>query len=389
MKDNPLYFLDSRFHNLKEIFMFKKQLLILVASASIVQLMPAYGEESQDPVDKRWYIAPFGRLTKTGGNQDGDDGWGGGLAVGRALNKHFSVELKGFYESFGHGFSDVNGAPPGQLTPRDNLAGGSVDGLYYFSHKKLSELVLSPYTVVGLGGMYGGYPEGSGKNTLFTAEAGAGFSLELTDNFLFRSDVRYRYGDNFRDDTGVFNDMTLNVGFVVPIGPKAKAPPPPPPMEIPVRAQAAPINDCSTLDSDNDGINDCLDRCPGTMAGSRIKNDGCPISLELKGVLFEYDSAKLMPTSMAILDKVAQNLINYPQDKDIEVQGHTSSEGSDKYNMKLSQKRSQSVVTYLKKKGVPNRLYAKGYGETRPVAENVTEIGRGQNRRVELVWLER
>ncbi|MFZ2726639.1 MAG: OmpA family protein [Methylococcaceae bacterium] len=366
--------------------MLKKQLLILVALASVLQLLPVYAEQSpQAPQDKRWYVAPFGRLNKSGGNQDGDDGWGGGLSVGKIINKHFNVELKGFYEGFGHGFHATGGTmAPQALTPRRDLRGGTVDAQYYFSRS-----TFSPYTVVGLGGMQGGYPAGNGYDALFTAEAGAGFNYELNDRLSFRSDVRYRYGDNFSDKTGALNDMLVNVGFVVPIGQKPKAVQPPPmPIEVPVRAQAEPIIDCATLDSDGDGVNDCLDKCPGTLPGSKCKSDGCPISLELKGVLFEYDSAKLMPSSMSILDGVARNLITYPQDKDIEVQGHTSSEGSDNYNMKLSQKRSQSVVSYLKSKGVPNRLYAKGYGERSPVAENGTEIGRSQNRRVELVWLE-
>jgi OOP family OmpA-OmpF porin len=368
--------------------MLKKQLLILVALASVIGLLPAYAEQDPSaPLDNRWYVSPFARLNKTGGAQDGDDGWGGGLAIGKVLNKHFNVELKGFYEGFGHGYHATNGVSNGRpLTPRSDLRGGSVDAQYYFYRN-----TFSPYTLIGLGGMQGGYPANANgdRDILFTAEAGAGFTYEMSDRFLLRSDVRYRYGDNFSDKTGALNDMVFNVGFSVPIGQKPKAAPQPLAIEAPVLAQVEPINDCSTLDSDNDGVNDCLDKCPGTLPGSKCKSDGCPISLELKGVLFEYNSAQLMPSSMAILDSVAQNLITYPQDKDIEVQGHTSSEGSDKYNMKLSQKRSQSVVTYLKKKGVPNRLYAKGYGESKPVAENLTEIGRGQNRRVELVWQER
>jgi OOP family OmpA-OmpF porin len=56
--------------------------------------------------------------------------------------------------------------------------------------------------------------------------------------------------------------------------------------------------------------------------------------------------------------------------------------------MKLSLRRSQSVADYLKTKGVANKLTAKGYGETRPIADNSTEAGKSQNRRVELIWSE-
>ena len=90
---------------------------------------------------------------------------------------------------------------------------------------------------------------------------------------------------------------------------------------------------------------------------------------------------------MFILDGVAQSLVNYPLKDDLEVHGHTSSEGSNAYNMKLSQKRSQSVANYLASKGVSNRLIARGYGESQPVADNSTEQGKEQNRRVELIWM--
>jgi hypothetical protein len=73
---------------------------------------------------------------------------------------------------------------------------------------------------------------------------------------------------------------------------------------------------------------------------------------------------------------------------DIEVAGHTDSMGSDAYNMKLSQQRAGAVRNFLISKGVAaDRLTAKGYGESQPVADNATREGRIQNRRVELVPL--
>jgi OOP family OmpA-OmpF porin len=142
------------------------------------------------------------------------------------------------------------------------------------------------------------------------------------------------------------------------------------------------------MDSDGDGANNCLDKCPGTIGGSKVDSQGCPISLELKGVNFKYDSAELTPNAMIILDGVADSLKNYPQKNDIEVHGHTSSEGTTRHNMKLSQRRSQSVVDYLIQRGVANRLFAKGLGEDHPIADNSSEEGRSLNRRVELIWIE-
>jgi len=350
--------------------MIKKHLIALaVASTSMISLAAQAGDFQDD----RWYVAPFGSFIQPGGDRNAKGGWGGGLGVGKIINEHFNVELKGFYQGL---------STDGGRNGRWDLTGGTADAQYFIFRDKFS-----PYTVLGLGAMNSSTNGDSGVG--FIGEAGAGFTYELHDNFLLRSDVRYRYNNNFNADlqpgTNEFHDLVVNVGFVVPLGAKHKAAPK---LDVPVTPAAvvAPAPSCSTLDSDNDGINDCNDACAGTIAGAKVDVNGCPVSLELKGVNFKVDSAVLTPNAKSILDGVAQNLINFPQKNDIEVHGHTSSEGSDSHNQKLSQRRSQSVVSYLKQKGVTNRLTARGYGEKQPVADNSTQEGRELNRRVELVW---
>lgn len=352
--------------------MFKKNLLSLaVTSLTSMGFLPL--AQAADPfMDNRWYAAPFATFINTGGDRNADDGWGGGIGIGKIINEHFNVELRGFYQGF-----DSNG--PGNKA--FDLAGGTADLQYFFNRNKLA-----PYAVIAMGGMNTSL--GARNVAGIIGEAGLGFTYEVSDNFLLRSDVRYRYNNNFNshiqggpDD---FHDMTVNVGFVIPFGAKPK--PTVAKFEPPIAV--TPVVDCSTLDSDSDGVNDCLDQCPGTVKGSTVDNMGCPVRLVLKGQHFKYDSAELTPSAQEILDGVAENLMSYPQKNDIEVQGHTSSEGSDNYNMRLSQRRSRSVVDYLKMKGVTNKLIAKGYGETQPVAENDTEAGRSENRRVELIWIE-
>ncbi len=348
--------------------MLKKNLLTMASliGAGFLPLTQAADQIQDD----RWYIAPFASFVRTGGDRNSSDGWGGGMGIGKILDKHFNVEVKGFYEGFG----GTNG--PWSLT------GGTADLQYYFSRDKFS-----PYTVVGLGGMNSCASANCGAG--FIGEAGAGFTYELHDNFLIRSDVRYRYNNNLnaqiQPGTDEFHDMTVNVGFVIPFGDKPKSAAK---VETPIAVAVAPVPDCSTLDADSDGVNDCRDKCPGTIKGSKIDINGCPIRLVLKGEHFKYDSAELTLNATTILDGVADSLVAYPQKNDIEVQGHTSSEGSNSYNMKLSQRRAKSVVDYLKMKGVTNKLIAKGYGETQPVADNGTEAGKSENRRVELIWIE-
>jgi len=106
-------------------------------------------------------------------------------------------------------------------------------------------------------------------------------------------------------------------------------------------------------------------------------------AIVLKNIFFDFDKATLRPESFNELDRLVQLLTENPNIK-VEISAHTDSKGSDEYNMKLSQKRAESVVNYLIGKGIaPSRLIAKGYGETQPIDTNDTEEGRQNNRRVE------
>ncbi|TAK59833.1 OmpA family protein [Methylobacter sp.] len=354
--------------------MLKKNLLT-IASLTIVGFLPLaqaadqsykiWSHEDRQYPDNRWYIAPFGTFVKSGGDRSAKDGWGGGMGIGKMLDKHFNVELKGFYEEFG----GDNG--PWSLT------GGTADLLYFISRDRFS-----PYAVIGAGAMNSCASANCGVGVI--GEAGAGFTYEVHENFLLRSDVRYRYNNNLnaqvQPGTDEFHDMVVNVGFVIPFGDKPKRVAR---TEIPMAAPSTAV-----LDSDGDGVPDSMDKCPGTMKGTKVDFSGCPVRLVLRGQHFQRNSAELTLNARNILDDVAQSLISSPEKNDIEVQGHASSEGKDAYNMKLSQRRAQSVANYLKKKGVTNRLTARGYGETQPIANNNTEAGRAQNRRVELIWIE-
>ncbi|MFC2111497.1 OmpA family protein [Bacteroidota bacterium] len=106
-------------------------------------------------------------------------------------------------------------------------------------------------------------------------------------------------------------------------------------------------------------------------------------AIKLNNILFKKASSVLLSESFTELDKL-YNFLKSNEEVEIEISGHTSSEGSDSYNLKLSQERAQSIVDYLAGKGIAtNRMTARGYGETEPVATNETEDGRILNRRVE------
>jgi OOP family OmpA-OmpF porin len=136
------------------------------------------------------------------------------------------------------------------------------------------------------------------------------------------------------------------------------------------------------LDSDGDGVPDYLDKCPNTPQGATVNSMGC-WAFEGK-VLFETNSYLIRSEAYPLLNDVAYILKNN-SDIEVEIQGHTDSTGTAKYNQWLSEKRAQDVMQHLVKRGIdPKRLRAKGYGLTQPVASNDTLEGRSQNRRVEL-----
>ena len=120
-------------------------------------------------------------------------------------------------------------------------------------------------------------------------------------------------------------------------------------------------------------------------SGVEVQRVGNNITLDMPGgVTFATDSAQLNPQFHAVLDKVAATLVDYNQTV-VQVAGHTDSTGSHDYNMQLSQKRADSVKTYLTGRGVtPQRLQAVGAGPDHPVADNSTPEGRAENRRVEI-----
>lgn len=112
-----------------------------------------------------------------------------------------------------------------------------------------------------------------------------------------------------------------------------------------------------------------------------------PQKLVLEGVNFDFDKATLRQEDIGSLDDDVEALKAWGN-VNIEVAGHTDSMGSDAYNMKLSQRRAEAVRNFLISRGVAaDRLTAKGYGESQPVADNATEEGRFKNRRVELAPL--
>ncbi|HLM47091.1 MAG TPA: OmpA family protein, partial [Myxococcaceae bacterium] len=159
-------------------------------------------------------------------------------------------------------------------------------------------------------------------------------------------------------------------------------------------AKAGPADYDGCPDADGDEVPDNVDRCPEESGPP--ENDGCPIDnpplvvvesdrIRIKGnILFETGSANIQKQSLKLLDEVAVVLARNPELGPVVIEGHTDNVGSDKLNLNLSQRRAQSVMDYLISKDIAaQRLRAKGFGESRPIATNATPLGRAKNRRVD------
>lgn len=143
-------------------------------------------------------------------------------------------------------------------------------------------------------------------------------------------------------------------------------------------------------DVDKDGVPDKYDLCPN-LAGSK-ENLGCPIlsdkeeeilSMALGNLKFDYDSDVIKYSSYTTLVKLMV-LLQSNTDMNLFIDGHASSEGTDRYNMDLSSRRVRSVRDFFVEKGVEkNRIHMDWQGEQAPLNTNTTEKERAENRRVE------
>lgn len=199
-------------------------------------------------------------------------------------------------------------------------------------------------------------------------------------------------------------------------------PPPPPPPPRPTRAPPPVVNPdrdgdgvpnaqdhcpdepgpkendgCPDIDTDGDGIPDRLDKCPDQPGPA--STSGCPekhavqissTEIKVESIYFQTNSDALQGRSHPVLKNLADILILHPEIQELRVEGHTDNVGSDEDNMELSERRARAVVRFLIKSGVEaQRLTAKGYGESRPIADNDTEAGREKNRRVAFIIVRR
>ncbi len=151
-------------------------------------------------------------------------------------------------------------------------------------------------------------------------------------------------------------------------------------------AKPAPVAAVAPRDSDGDGVIDARDKCPDTPRGELVDEDGCTLKLTLH-INFDFDKAEIKPEFEPDLKKAAEFISEHKDVPYILIEGHTDSIGDAAYNQQLSARRAEAVKHYLIENYQinPQRLVTRGRGESNPVADNSTEEGRYQNRRVEII----
>jgi OOP family OmpA-OmpF porin len=157
---------------------------------------------------------------------------------------------------------------------------------------------------------------------------------------------------------------------------------------------------CPVKDKDGDGIPDDADKCPDQLetANGFQDADGCPDELPkevakfagvIKGIEFDFGKATIRKESNKVLDDAVKVLKQYPELR-IMISGHTDNVGEATKNIELSQQRAASVKDYLVGKGIEaGRIETRGAGPNEPVADNATDKGRQQNRRIEFKLLQK
>jgi OOP family OmpA-OmpF porin len=305
------------------------------------------------------------------------------LFTGYQFNRFFAME-GGFFDLGNFNMTAIT-LPAGTLSEEIKVRGLNLD-----------LLLLLPFTEKFSAFLRGGGNYAESKVSFAGTGAvvvGDARSKERDENYKFGAGLQYFFTDSlamrleaerYRIDDGIGNrgDIDLySAGLLYRFGAKA-------PVAAPIAAAVEPTPPPAVIepprDSDNDGVTDDRDKCPGTPPGVAVDADGCPRkgSITLEGVTFEYNSAKLTADSRHTLDTLAADLVKYRRLR-VELQGHTDSVGSDRYNQALSQRRVESVRAYLVEHSVPaDRLVAKGYGESQPIDDNGTDAGRARNRRV-------
>ena len=320
----------------------------------------AYNAHADNPPSEATsiYVAPQGQYSLQGNNPQIKDNFGYQVGIGVNLPHSWAVE-----GNFSRGDFDIK-----YTDGTRRLDAYTVDVIKKFFPADIMERVfVNPYVLAGGGVMddksdYPGF--GHFTYTTPTAEAGIGLLTGLgrqdgSTRVQLRTEAKYRmewasaHTFGVKDPSGV----VLGVGVQMNFGAPDDRPPKVVTKEVVREVQVQP---------------------PPPPLPPPPKGD-----IVLHGVTFAKDSDELVPQAEGVLDTTINSLKPYPN-LTIEVRGYADSTGSQAYNLKLTQRRAETVMHYMQSHGLTNPMSAQGFGKENPIEDNSSREGRLANRRVEL-----
>ena len=344
--------------------------IVALASSSFGQIRPG-----------AYSISPFVGTYSFEGNQNLENKPVYGVRVGYDFTKRLGAELL-----FDHVPTKYTGATNKINTDVFNYR---LEGLYHF----MPESQFGPFISVGVGGQSINYESGVENKSRFVADYGYGLKYFVTDWFAFRLDIRHvlAFGS-------IYNNLECAVGMSFLFGGAKPAPatvvrePEPETATMVKEPEAAPVIAVKETEPPPPQVKEPEPPPPPPMEEAK-KAPEAATEVEQKilekgraTLKVEFDTGKAIvkPKYNKEIIKISDVMKKYP-DLKIIIEGHTDNVGGMKYNLNLSQKRSEAIkkVMVTKFKIESSRITAKGFGYSKPIASNSTKEGRQKNRRVE------
>ena len=355
----------------------KKLIYVSIALFFMGLSLPA---QSSKVYENSWSLGIGGTyprfISVTGNSIAANNNYGGYFSLRRSFTEHITLRLQ---SNFNHIESEyfMNGINNRQ---KMNLISANLDFIYQVIPCEF----ITPYVAFGFGftnfkSSNSPSPDLNETHQGYQFNMGLGAEWHMSDRFSIKTEVNYRTSSNNKMD-GNYTDneikgilrsngdtyMTFDVGGI---------------WYFSLGDESELCKDCP------EGIKEVIKEVEVPVEVVKVVHDTVIVKPEpnwvLVGVNFEFDKATLLPEAYPILEHAYETLKENPEMK-VEIQGHTDSKGSEKYNEKLSQERAQTVYNYLVDEGIdPSRMITVGYGENKPIADNSTEQGRAFNRRIE------
>ncbi|MBL4823289.1 MAG: OmpA family protein [Colwellia sp.] len=325
-----------------------------------------------ETIDKTWQVGVFGEYIKSSTNKENQADWqqieagrGVGIDLEKIINEQWNARLE--IAKTRYDVQNGNDTDYGTRLGLDAIYKVEDSGLYLFAGVKRFNNVKS-YNAVNVG---------------------AGYNVQINERFSFYSEaVVYRDVDYGYTDQGFKLGLKYTFGDVKKSAVSSKTVTNNTNANQAVMPAAAIAPKVVIIDTDQDGIIDKEDTCNNTPAKVKVDSTGCSLysekAVEINlDVPFENNSAQLKTAAMGDIQRLADFMQQYKNTSAV-IEGHSSTVGSEKYNLVLSQERADAIKKVLVNKFTidASRLTAKGFGETQLISKGNTKADHEVNRRV-------